>query len=905
MHRHTLRHISLSLLCVATLFASSVLPAAATSIPNASGGLWSTNPNWRQYVETPRTRDLHPVRVISTSGNVSNAGALTQSGRGVATLTRSASDTTATNIVLDYGKDIGGIPRFEVAGASGNPTLEAGYSETLAGLSATGDGANPLGEGDPNRFDTYTVSSPGLITNRYVQGGERYQEISLTSVGSISLRSVEIYYEAGMGDYKGYFVSSSDELNKIWYSGVYTVQLDQIPAGTPNNYWEVQNGSLDIVGDNPSILSSDLNMLGGNSGFLRRGASWKDYTTSFRVAIQHSEASWIVRGSENSNGYVFILGASNDSSAPNELQEYAVDHGTITPLGTVKLSFTVQAGTWYQVQTQVSGTTLITSINGQQVASVDTTSVSGAPNLTSGTVGFREGGGFGGHQEAYFSDLKIADAQGRVLYANALSQERDLNDFITPNAARGFTILDGAKRDRLVWIGDLGVTDPTLFVSTDESEYARDSLALLGSYQYQNGYVTGCISPTVPIGLSLLSGPNGCYSATYSMWFVTNLANYYLYTGDKAFLRQEWAAAQRELAWSKSQVDSNGLFATNSSDGRNWNLELHTGEVTEVNDIYYATLVGGAWLAQQLGDSSAASSYQQQATALRQQINGRLWNATLGAYGADNHDLGVLAQDANVLAIEYGIADPTQTASILAAMDKTLSSPYGTLSVANGAPVGTGFGSEGWRQDISPYIGSFELWTRFAHEDSAGAFKLMNEEWGLMVNGDPGGTDVERLTTTGQPNPDAKQTSFAHGWATGATSALSNFVLGVQPVDAGYRTWLVEPHTGDLSWVEGQVPTPHGLISVRWGQQTSASNKKLFSMEVTAPGSTSGTIAVPLEGLNAVVAVNGLSLRISNGHLLSNQSQIAGISKIGINDSYLDLTVQGGTYTITSQTTGK
>jgi len=63
------------------------------------------------------------------------------------------------------------------------------------------------------------------------------------------------------------------------------------------------------------------------------------------------------------------------------------------------------------------------------------------------------------------------------------------------------------------------------------------------------------------------SGTFGSYSASYSMYWVLGLGAYYLYTGDTAFVRQEWPPVQGELAWNASQLDSHGLLVTNSSDG--------------------------------------------------------------------------------------------------------------------------------------------------------------------------------------------------------------------------------------------------------------------------------------------------------------------------------------------------
>ena len=70
-------------------------------------------------------------------------------------------------------------------------------------------------------------------------------------------------------------------------------------------------------------------------------------------------------------------------------------------------------------------------------------------------------------------------------------------------------------------------------------------------------------------------------------------------------------------------------------------------------------------------------------------------------------------------------------------------------------------------------------------------------------------------------------------------------MLGAQPATAGYATWTVQPHPGDLSWAEGSVPTPHGNIGVDWAGQSGTGQ---FSMKVTAPSGTTGTIAVPTYG---------------------------------------------------------
>ena len=133
--------------------------------------------------------------VVSTSGNVSGAAGLTCGGSGGATLTMT-SGGSEPSIVLDYGKLVGGVPYFNVSSASGSPTLQAGYAQSEQYVSATGDAAIPWAEGDSQRYDDYTVAGAGTITAQYVQGGERYQEITLTTPGTVTLSGAGINYIA-------------------------------------------------------------------------------------------------------------------------------------------------------------------------------------------------------------------------------------------------------------------------------------------------------------------------------------------------------------------------------------------------------------------------------------------------------------------------------------------------------------------------------------------------------------------------------------------------------------------------------------------------------------------------------------------------------------------------------------
>jgi len=57
--------------------------------------------------------------------------------------------------------------------------------------------------------------------------------------------------------------------------------------------------------------------------------------------------------------------------------------------------------------------------------------------------------------------------------------------------------------------------------------------------------------------------------------------------------------------------------------------------------------------------------------------------------------------------------------------------------------------------------------------------------------------------------------SLCHGWASGPTSWLSEYVLGVEVLEPGCKKVRIVPHLGDLKWAEGTFPTPYGIIKIR------------------------------------------------------------------------------------------
>lgn len=63
-------------------------------------------------------------------------------------------------------------------------------------------------------------------------------------LGAVSLGFAAAPQQASPAAYQGYFLSSDNELNKIWYAGAYTVQLDTWMSDTAKS-WPYATGESD------------------------------------------------------------------------------------------------------------------------------------------------------------------------------------------------------------------------------------------------------------------------------------------------------------------------------------------------------------------------------------------------------------------------------------------------------------------------------------------------------------------------------------------------------------------------------------------------------------------------------------------------------------------------------------
>jgi len=433
-------------------------------------------------------------------------------------------------------------------------------------------------------------------------------------------------------------------------------------------------------------------------------------------------------------------------------------------------------------------------------------------------------------------------------YTNELITDTFRADDVEPRGATSTGLLgklvltDGAKRDRDPYVGDVFVSGVTEYLTHDVPEAAKNVLLDLADHQRDDGWIppASINSYTLPL-------------FDYPLYWVASGWDYQLYTGDTQFGTDVWPNLVKVLdSWYPSVTDDAGLLekGLNGTGGYGDYAFLgRTGQVTYYNALYVLALKDAAAWAKALHHGDQAATWTARAATVTDAINAHLWDAKAGAYldsttGAVRH-----AQDGNGYAVLAGVAPADRATSALGYLDQATHQPYGNAFMDNDT-IGAGTS-----QRVYAFTSYPEITARFQTGDAASAIDEIKRLYGWMTSHDPGITDWEGVGANGSMYEGA-YTSAAHGWSTGVVSELTNQLLGASPTSPGFATWDVTPHPGDVAWAKGQLPTPHGPLQVAW-----TSGEHTFRLTVDAPRGTSGTVTLP----------GGTQVRVGSGHHVLTQ----------------------------------
>jgi hypothetical protein len=290
--------LSLALVLADVFAGAASQPAAAAarhhSCPARPASALSCRPiaqdaSWRRYVLDQGNGLVYPkhVYVVGDASAVDNPAGLEAPGGGVATIHATGQGTP--QLVLDLGINTGGYVEVGITKSDGT-TVHLGYSEARRFLTPNGDNVNDPSQGDPGPRSE-DVSAAGDWRSPGIRGAERWISLQLQSAGTVSIDYVRVREEhlrPNRSAYTGHFLSSDDQLNRVWYASAYTFALDSWRTDGNGNWnagnWVIFDGAKrdrnvwlgDLVVENmlgayalspaPSVMRNSIQMFSCQQG---------------------------------------------------------------------------------------------------------------------------------------------------------------------------------------------------------------------------------------------------------------------------------------------------------------------------------------------------------------------------------------------------------------------------------------------------------------------------------------------------------------------------------------------------------------------------------------------------------------------------------------------------------------
>ncbi|WP_084163804.1 alpha-L-rhamnosidase C-terminal domain-containing protein [Olivibacter sitiensis] len=337
---------------------------------------------------------------------------------------------------------------------------------------------------------------------------------------------------------------------------------------------------------------------------------------------------------------------------------------------------------------------------------------------------------------------------------------------------------DGIKRDRLVWVGDMHPEIATINSVFGFNEVVPKSL----DFSRKN--------------TPLPNWMNGI--STYSMWWIISQRDWYMHHGDFGYLKEQHHYLSHLLRLIVSKVDGNKehLDGTRFLD---WpSSENEQGVHAGLHAMMILSLNTGIELSKILEDSETAKLCEEAVNRLKQYV-----------------------------------PDPngSKQAAALMALADLIPAKMATNQVLDIGGV-NGF---------STFYGYYMLQAMAKSGDYQQALDNIRSYWGAML--DLGATTfwedfnldwvanasrIDELVPVGKKDIhrdygaycyEGYRHSLCHGWASGPTAWLTEHVLGIQVTAAGCKEIRLQPHLGDLQYVEGTFPTPLGVLWVKHSKQ--------------------------------------------------------------------------------------
>lgn len=395
-----------------------------------------------------------------------------------------------------------------------------------------------------------------------------------------------------------------------------------------------------------------------------------------------------------------------------------------------------------------------------------------------GDIGFR------------FVKLEAVDGDVTIRCAKAVTEMRDIkrlgsfkcSDELLNNIWETgvYTVLlnmheylwDGAKRDRLVWIGDMHPETSVIQAVFGDDECVRKSLDLIrDDAAAEGGWMNG-----IP---------------TYTCWWIIIHHDRYMHCGDLEYLTQQRNYMLTLVDMMTNIIDTDFQFDDCHSLFVDWSSNGQDGEIEGVKSVVCIALECLGKMLKILGEETAAEKCS-------------IYRSRLKKEKADDN----IEINNRIAALTVLAGRNTQKS-----LEKVISTT---------------------EYDMSCFMGFYILRALSVLDNNEKALELIKRYWGAMIklgattfweefnmSWAKNAAGIDEVTPEGKADIhgdfgehcyEGYRLSLCHGWASGPAAFLMKSIGGIKILEAGCKKIAVNPNLFGLEWADIEFPTPHGIV---------------------------------------------------------------------------------------------
>ncbi len=363
--------------------------------------------------------------------------------------------------------------------------------------------------------------------------------------------------------------------------------------------------------------------------------------------------------------------------------------------------------------------------------------------------------------------------------------------------------------------------------------------------------------------IAYTSGQNNGIAA-YSLYWVLSLIDYYNYTGDTSFFMEYAGNADKRLEKAFNQYDSLPKLGF-----MGWDERLGAGfenPQTLESQNTYKMLCINAW--KQFAKAMLSLNKTELAAKYHQYADSKIKLMLADEKSVQQYGIHAISEAVNAGLSDQPIISKLATLQFSDRLNRLSYSPFNQYFIIEAMAL-----AKHYNEALTTIKDSWGGQLRYG---GTTFFEVYRPSWNSILR--PNDAPI---------NNQCGYTSLAHPWSAGVTKWLSENILGIQPVESGFKRFSIIPFLGDqLTQVSGTMPTHFGSITADFNVLSG------ICTITVPPGTIAEKIGLPKAGKQILnVVVNGKLLWDGTSH------QGSGINSVAEDSQYLYLNqVSTGNY---------